>query len=135
MLFPSHTHTHFRTLTESFGSSRSRPHKKEGRPNFLMRLQSLVAGSTGSLRIKANVSGLMRSIADIFQKIRTTSLLLPSLMPRSHIHGLDAELATNTIRHWTFATSVAYSYWSVAFRIVSVIIRSSTYLYSASVSA
>ena len=100
-----------------------------------MRLQSLVAGSTGSLKIKANVSGLMRSIADIYQKIRTTSLLLPSLMPRSHIHGLDAELATNTIRHWTFATFVAYSYWSVAFRIVSVIIRSSTYLYSASVSA
>ena len=33
------SHTHFRTLTESFGSYRSRPQKNEGGVNFLMRLQ------------------------------------------------------------------------------------------------
>ena len=39
-------------------------------------------------------------------------------MPRSHIHGLDAGLATDIIR--------GNPYWSVAFRIASVTIRSST---------
>ena len=39
-------------------------------------------------------------------------------MPRSHIHGLDAELATDIIR--------GNPYWSVAFHIASVTIGSST---------
>ena len=39
-------------------------------------------------------------------------------MPRSHIHGLDAGLATDTIR--------GNPYWSVVFRIASVTIRGGT---------
>ena len=39
-------------------------------------------------------------------------------MPRSHIQGLDAGLATVIIR--------GNPYWSVAFRIASVTLRSST---------
>ena len=46
-------------------------------------------------------------------------------MPRSHIHRLEARFATDIIR--------SNLYWSVAFRIASVTIRSSTlsYVYSA----
>ena len=42
------------------------------------------------------------------------------VMPRSHIHRLDAGLATDTIRHGN-------PYWSIAFCIASVNICSSTY--------
>ena len=43
------------------------------------------------------------------------------VMPRSHIHGLDAALATDTI-----GIIRGNLYWSVAFRIASVITGSST---------
>ena len=50
-----------RTLKESFGSNRSRPQKNEDGA-FCKTQMPIVAGSIGSLRIHANVSGLMRSI-------------------------------------------------------------------------
>ena len=46
------------------------------------------------------------------------TLLYAYLMPRSHIHGVDAGGATEIIR--------GNPYWSVAFRIASVTIRSNT---------
>ena len=55
------SHTHLRTLTESFGSNRNRPQKNEGGAS-LHDAFAIAAGSNGSLRINTNVSGLMRSI-------------------------------------------------------------------------
>ena len=46
-----------------------------------------------------------------------------NLLPRSHIHGQGDGLATDIIGHHSWKSVY---YWSVAFRIASVIIRSST---------
>jgi hypothetical protein len=43
-------------------------------------------------------------------------------MSRSHIHGFDVGLATDTIRHYAHGNL----YWSVAFRTVSILISNST---------
>ena len=48
---------------------------------------------------------------------------LRNLLPRSHIHGLGDGLATDTIGHHSWKSVY---YWFVAFRIASLIIRSST---------
>ena len=48
-------------------------------------------------------------------------------MHRSHTHGLDAGLATDTIQHHSVSPLIrGILYWSVAFHIASVIISSST---------
>ena len=68
---------------------------------------------------------LSRGSTDIYADICTVyvsnsmsfSTVCRQVMPRSHIHGLDAGLATDTIWH--------HLWESVDFRVVSVIIRSS----------
>ena len=58
-LCPSHTYGLLRRVSDQTAVVRR---KMRAGPNFLMRLKLIVAGSNGSLRINANVSGLMRSI-------------------------------------------------------------------------
>ena len=45
--FMPQSHTHLRTLTESFRSKRNRPQKNNGGPYFLMRLQDAATYSCG----------------------------------------------------------------------------------------
>ena len=61
ILCPSHTHTYGLLQRVSDQTAVVRRKMRAG-PNFLLRLLPIVAGSNRSLRINANVSGLMRSI-------------------------------------------------------------------------
>ena len=61
MLCPSHTHT-FGLLRRVSDQTAVVRRKMRAGPNFLMRLLPIISGSNGSLRINANVSGLMRFI-------------------------------------------------------------------------
>ena len=78
----------------------------------------LLSGSIRPTQLES-IEGIKKSLA-VRLKINYT-MTLAALMPRSHIHGLDAGLATDAIRHHSWNP-----HWSVAFRIASVIIRSST---------
>ena len=60
-LCPSHTHT-YGLLRRVPAQTAVVRRKMRAGPNFLMRLLPIVADSNGSVRINANVSGLMRSI-------------------------------------------------------------------------